>query len=295
MHRCVPHPLDEQRLGTMIGTGGVDTLSRRPSALSEAAVTVHPPSAGARRSRWGADAVKELALIGALFSLYKLGRHLTQGHEGLAMANARFVHSIESQLSLPSGRAVQHWFSDGALHVANVYYVGAHFPVTLAFLVWGFTVRRRDEYLWARRLMATQTFLALILHVFVPLAPPRMFPQWGFRDTMATIGPSAYDGASATVSNQFAAMPSLHVGWAVLLAVVVGRTATRPVRLLASSHAAITFGVVIVTANHWWTDGAVAVALLGVALVLFPSPAHQGRLVTRRRTAGSGRVLAGSC
>ena len=227
--------------------------------------------------RWGLEAAKEVGLLGALYCLYRLGRQLAQGHEKLARANARIVHALEVRLSLPEGTAIQGWFSDGALHVANTYYVTAHIPVTLAFLVWGFTIRPREEYVWARNLLAVQTFLALVLHIAVPLAPPRMFPQWGFRDTMAAIGPSAYEGASAEVANQFAAMPSLHVGWAVLVAVVVARTATGPLRVLAIAHAAVTALVVIVTANHWWIDGLVAVALLGVALGVFPGPARQLR------------------
>ena len=229
------------------------------------------PSEAACR-RWGLEATKEIGLLGALYCLYKLGRQLAQGHEELARANARVVHALEIRLKLPSGTAIQGWFSDGALHVANTYYVMAHIPVTVAFLVCGFTIRPRAEYLWARNLLAVQTFLALILHIAVPLAPPRMFPQWGFRDTMATIGPSAYEGASAEVANQFAAMPSLHVGWAVLIAVVVTRTSTWSLRVLAIAHAAVTTLVVVVTANHWWIDGVVAVCLLGVALCVFPAP-----------------------
>lgn len=227
--------------------------------------------------RWLA-AAHELCLVGVLYGLYRVGRELAEAHAYVAHANARVVHSLETQLNLPSGVAIQGWFSDGALHLANVYYVAAHFPVTVAFLVWGFAVRPRVEYVWARRLLVVQTFLALTLHLAIPLAPPRMFPEWGFRDTMATIGPSAYEGASAALSNQVAAMPSLHVGWAVLVAVVVARTTTGPLRLLAGGHAVITSLVVVVTANHWWSDSVVAVALLGIALFVFPEPGRQRRL-----------------
>ncbi len=243
------------------------------------------------RSPWWLEIMKELFVVGALYTLYKLGRQLAVGQEHLARANARVVHTLEDQLGLPSGAPIQGWFTDGTLHLANVYYVTAHFPVALTFLIWGFTVRPRVEYVWARNLLLVQTFLALILHITLPLAPPRMFPEWGFRDTMERIGPSAYDGASATISNQFAAMPSLHVGWAVLFAVVVARTAAPPLRVLAGAHAAITMLVVIVTANHWWSDGVVAVALLGIALCIFPGPGR-GRsrsLLTGRRPDPSRR------
>ncbi len=65
-------------------------------------------------------------------------------------------------------------------------------------------------------------------------------------------------------------MPSLHGGWALLIAVVVLRTATGPIRWVALAHATLTFLVVVVTANHWWVDGLVAAALLGAALLLHP-------------------------
>ena len=244
---------------------------------------VTSPTAG-KVTQQLASAGRELCLVAALYGVYRLGRQLAEGQEYLARANARVVHGLETRLSLPSGDAVQGWFSDGALHWANVYYVSAHFPVVLAFLVWGFTMRPREEYVWARSLLVVQTFLALVLHIAIPLAPPRMFPRWGFQDTMAAIGPSAYEGPSAAISNQFAAMPSLHVGWAVLVAVVVARTTVGPLRLIAGAHAVVTTLVVIVTANHWWIDGVVAVALLGVALSFFPGPARRSPLVRRCHT-----------
>ena len=120
------------------------------------------------------------------------------------------------------------------------------------------------------------TLLGLAAHIVFPLAPPRMFPGWGFLDTMATYGPSAYDGASGALVNQYAAMPSLHIGWAVLIAVVVCRTGPRLLAVLACLHAVTTVAVVTVTANHWLLDGLVAVALLGVALLVVRGPAPRG-------------------
>src|SRR5690606_7788368 len=130
------------------------------------------------------------------------------------------------------------------------------------FLVWAYLCRSRADYLWARNLMLVQTGLAVVLHVAFPLAPPRMFGDLGFVDTMTVYGPSAYDGASAAVANQYAAMPSLHVGWAVLIAVVVARCAPRWAAVIATAHAAVTVVVVTVTANHWLLDGVVATLLL---------------------------------
>ena len=217
--------------------------------------------------------VVELLLVSGLYAVYRVGRLLTVDRADSARAHARLVHHLERVLQLPSEAAIQDAVhSVRLLEAANVYYVSAHFPVTIAFLVWGFVVRPRAEYLWARRLLVTITLLGLVGHIAFPLAPPRMFPRWGFLDTMTAYGPSAYNGTSGALVNQYAAMPSLHIGWAVLIAVVVCRTGPRWLALLACLHAVTTVAVVTVTANHWLLDGLVALALLGVALLLVPRP-----------------------
>ena len=215
----------------------------------------------------------ELVLVSGLYVVYKLGRLLSADREEAARTHARLVHQLERFLHLPSEAAIQDAVHSVRLfEAANVYYVSAHFPVTIAFLVWGFLARPRAEYVWARRLLVVVTLLGLVAHILFPLAPPRMFPRWGFLDTMTTYGPSAYDGTSGAFVNQYAAMPSLHIGWAVLIAVVVCRTGPLPIAVLACLHAATTVAVVTVTANHWLLDGLVAVALLGVALLVVPRP-----------------------
>lgn len=216
----------------------------------------------------------EIALVGGLYLVYRAGRLAVNGQEGRALANADVIREVEERLRMPTEVDVQSLFSGlpQVFEAANVYYVYAHFPITIAFLVWGYLRRPRAEYRWARNLLATQTMLALALHLLLPLAPPRMFPQWGFVDTMTRWGPSAYDGATATIANQYAAMPSLHVGWSVLIAVVVIRTGPRWVAMLASGHALLTYFVVTVTANHWYLDGLVATALLGAALLIHRPP-----------------------
>lgn len=228
--------------------------------------------------RRGVDAVREVLLLGVLYVLYRAARLVATGHEAQARANAAKVHSLEHWLPLPAETELQRLAGDvpHLLQAANVYYVWVHFPVTIAFLVWGYLRRPRGEYVWARNVIVTLTGLALLLEFLVPLAPPRMFPQWGFVDTMTTIGPSAYDGAGASLANQYAAMPSLHIGWALTLAVVVHRTGPLVLRVLTKLHAMVTVFVVVVTANHWWMDGIVVTALLVLALAVVPRSPSRG-------------------
>ncbi len=229
----------------------------------------------------------EAMIIGFLFLLYNAGRLAITGQEGAARSNAGLVRRVEEALHLPSEAALQGAFAavPQLFEVANRYYVTMHFPVMLAFLVWGFVARPRTQYLWARNLAVVMTFLGLVIHTIFPLAPPRMFPQWGFLDTMAIWGPSPYDGASASVANQFAAMPSLHIGWALLIAWVLTRTANRPLAVVGAVHAATTVFVVVVTANHWWLDGIVAALLLAAAVAIFPRPDTVYRRPFRLRTS----------
>jgi hypothetical protein len=222
-------------------------------------------------------AVRELVLIGAGWLCYEGGRYLGRGHRDLAFDHAGLMHRTEAWLHLPSEAALQAAVASPTLfRIADVYYVSVHLPAMAVFLLWGLFRRPWPQYAWARSLLLVQTALGLVGHLAFPLAPPRMFPQWGFLDTMSTYGPSAYGGGNDGVANQFAAMPSLHVGWAVLIAYVVARTGPRWLAALASCWAATTLFVVVITANHWWLDAVVGVLCLVVADLVVRRPRSSG-------------------
>ncbi|MGH8970513.1 MAG: phosphatase PAP2 family protein [Actinomycetes bacterium] len=237
--------------------------------------------------------VREVLMLVALFVGYRLGRILIDGQDAAAYGNAWQVWHLERALGLPDEEALQDWILNwpDALRAANWYYVGVHFPLTAAFLVWGWLRRSPGDYRWARRLIITLTALAFVVHVIMPLAPPRMMLGMGFVDTMATIGPTAYGDSATTVANQFAAMPSLHVGWALLLSLVVIRTTSSRWRWVSVAHPLATTAVVVATANHYWLDAVVAAFLLGLAVLVTPHPA---RARTWRRQAEVGRSRIGS-
>ena len=210
----------------------------------------------------------------AVFELYRAGRLLARGEQASAYEHALQVHHLERVLHLPSEAWVQSLVpSDSLLHAANIYYFSVHFPTMIAFLVWGYLFWPRAEYHWARNLVIALTCSALLVQIGFPLAPPRMSPR-GFIDTMTTFGPNAYAGTSGAMANQSAAMPSLHIGWAALIAYVIHCTGPRWLAWIATGHLAVTVLVVVVTANHFWLDGVVALMLLAcVALVIrHPGP-----------------------
>lgn len=233
------------------------------------------PGPDAREGAARPPLVRELLLVVGLFAVYKVGRQLATGHTAQAFANAHRVWDAERFLHLPGEGAVQSALlhSDTLVHVANTYYATVHFPATAAFLVWLY-LRRPTHYVWARRVLALVTAAALVGHLTFPLAPPRLLAESGLLDTGQLFGPSVYGAHPATdaMANQFAAMPSLHFGWALMVAIgLIAATRSRW-RWLWLLHPLLTLLVIVGTANHYWLDSVVAAALLCLALAVIHAP-----------------------
>ncbi|MFF5012746.1 phosphatase PAP2 family protein [Streptomyces sp. NPDC001165] len=242
--------------------------------------------------------LREFLLVAGLFLVYKLGRQLATGHTADAFRNAHRVWDLERAVHLPHETAVQSALlhGDALVHLANTYYATVHFPATLAFLVWLY-LSRPDHYVWARRVLAVVTSAALVLPFVFPLAPPRMLTGTGLVDTARIYGPSVYGPpAGDHLSNQFAAMPSLHFGWALMVAIgLIAATRSRW-RWLWLLHPAITLLVIVGTANHYWLDAIAATAMLGVALAVVHPPKQTSSTTGRgaRRLAPKEPVLVGA-
>ena len=233
------------------------------------------------------SAAREIALLGSVFVLYELGRHVVRERAGLAFADAETVLSLERTLMIANEAWIQSLMlgSEALTRAANVFYVSVHFPATIAFLVWMW-LRRPRAYTWARSVLVSVTMVALLLHVTFPLAPPRMLPDEGFVDTMAVYGPSAYTAGTESVANQFAAMPSLHAAWAVFIGIALVRTLRTRWRWLALAHPVLTVLVVVATANHYWLDVLAAVVLILLAMLVHGfAPALAGPVSAPRERA----------
>uniref|UniRef100_UPI001ABF7F72 phosphatase PAP2 family protein n=1 Tax=Streptomyces carpinensis TaxID=66369 RepID=UPI001ABF7F72 len=121
--------------------------------------------------------------------------------------------------------------------------------------------------------LAAVTAAALVLHLTFPLAPPRMLAEAGLVDTARAFGPSVYGPPKTDhLSNQFAAMPSLHFGWALMVAIALIMATTSRRRWLWLLHPLLTLLVIVGTANHYWLDAIAAAALLALALAVIPLP-----------------------
>ncbi|GAA0558027.1 phosphatase PAP2 family protein [Paractinoplanes ferrugineus] len=241
------------------------------SLLQERAPQSVEPSKAERRRAQLKRALREILLVALLFIAYKIGRVAASGHVGEALANAQQVWDFERMLHLPSEFALQHSLlsQEWLIKAMNCYYAYVHFPATTACLIYLY-VRRRDRYVPTRRLLAWLTAAALVVHLLMPLAPPRMITALGIVDTGRLLGPAVYGSPSSdSLTNQYAAMPSLHVGWALAVAIAMIGASRSRVRWLWLAHPAITLLVVVVTGNHYWLDAIVAASLLGlVAAVL---------------------------
>ena len=224
-----------------------------PVATGDTMETPGGPAAGSRPRLY-----REILLIALCYSAYSLVRNLvpTTHTEALRLGRQlldleRFLH-IDPELSLNHLFVDAHWLGIGA----NYYYSTLHFVLTPAILAWLY-IRHQDRYVFYRRLIFATTVLALVGFYLMPLAPPRMLP--GFTDTVLawhTHGLYA-SGASpvGSVSNQYAAMPSLHTGWALWCAIAVADNVRRRwVKILAFCYPVATIIVIMGTANHYLLD-----------------------------------------
>lgn len=223
---------------------------------------------GKQRLRWW----YEILLGLGLFSVYLLmNAWPLSGYEDRAMRNGEVLLKLEQIMRLDFERPVNLWLADQGWTrtVMNYEYAFAYVATTLALLVWLFR-RRPEHYVWARNSFGLITGAALLCFWFYPVAPPRLLPDSGFVDTVR-LGQTWGSWGSPMVegANQLAAMPSLHIAWALWVLVVLTRIAGRWwVPLAGAVHVLVTFVVIVGTANHYWIDalGAVLVVWLGVAL-----------------------------
>jgi hypothetical protein len=214
-----------------------------------------------RHLRWLGSFAREAAVIGTLFGLWQLAGHLSAGGQLGAFGRAEWIEHFEADVHLPSEASTQHLVLGHPLVVqaANLYYASMHLTMMLVFLIWLF-VRHRESYRRVRQVMAWTT-LGCQLVQLLPVAPPRMLP--GIVDTGINYGQSVY--ANGLPFDQLSAMPSVHVAWAVLVGWYVWRVSPSRWRFIGPLHGVLTVVVVVVTGNHWWLDGIVAVLILSVA------------------------------
>jgi membrane-associated phospholipid phosphatase len=213
------------------------------------------------------DAIRQLLLFAGAYYLYRLVRGFVDGQAGLAFENARTLVHVERSLGLFFEPGLQAWAKgeEWLLMFANWMYVNSHFFVTTTFLVWLYIARNHAFYFVRNMFMVAMGF-ALVGYLAYPTAPPRFLPEWGFTDTVANFVGESAENSADVLYNPFAAVPSMHVAFALMIAIPAFRLVRRrPLKLFWAAYPALVTFVVVVTANHYWVDAVLGAIVAGAS------------------------------
>lgn len=226
------------------------------------------------RPRWWT----ELLLVAVVYAAYTSGRLLVRGGESTAVEHGLAILRIEKLLRLNAEHPLNRLFTEHAwLGIpADFAYASLHYLITPVILVWLFR-RRTVRYRAARTWLMLSTLLGLVGFTLMPTCPPRLLDAGhGFVDTMAQYSAYGWWGGEASaprglggMTNQYAAMPSLHVGWALWCGVMLWRHGRTPlVKSLGIAYPLLTTFVVMGTANHYFLDAVAGAVVMGLGLAL---------------------------
>ncbi|WP_422938595.1 phosphatase PAP2 family protein [Streptomyces rimosus] len=252
-------------------------------------------AAAGSRPRWWT----ELPLLALVYAAYSAGRLVARGDAHAAAGHGETILRWEELRRIDPERALNRLFpATPALGIpADFAYASLHYLITPAVLIWLWH-RRPAHYRTLRTWLMLATLIGLIGFTLLPTAPPRLLDTGsGFADTMARFSSYGWWGGDASaprglggMTNQFAAMPSLHVGWALWCGVVLWKHGrSRATRALAVAYPLVIVLVVMGTANHYLLDALAGTAVMGLGLLL-TRPARGSRNGCAGRRARRGRV-----
>ncbi|WP_167538146.1 phosphatase PAP2 family protein [Streptomyces caniferus] len=214
----------------------------------------------------------EILLIAVSYWTYSMIRNAVPEQKAEALRNADWIWQAEHSLGIAVEHTVNHAVDSVTWLIVtmNYYYATLHFIVTIGVLVWLYRWHP-GRYAAARLALFATTGVALLGYYFFPLAPPRLMTGGGFVDTLIDHGTwgSMASGNLASMSNQYAAMPSMHIGWSLWCGITIALLA-KPLwaRALGLLYPATTLLVIVSTANHFWLDALGGVACLSVGFAL---------------------------
>jgi membrane-associated phospholipid phosphatase len=216
------------------------------------------------------DAARQWLVFAGAYYVYRLVRGLVDGHANVAYQHARNIIDFERNTHLFFEKSVQAWAIAHPIfiHLADWMYVDSHFVVTTTFLIWLY-VARNNSYYFVRNMFIIAMVFALIGYMVYPAAPPRFFPEWGFQDTVSDLFGNGASQTASVLYNPYAAMPSMHVAFALMVAVTaIQLTKHRVLKVVWGLYPALVTFVVISTGNHFWLDAAFGVLVAGLSAVL---------------------------
>ena len=213
---------------------------------------------------------RQVALVAAALALCPLAALFATRDPAVPLARARALVDAERSLGLFFEPAVHAWLQQHAwlLAAAGFFYVWVHVPALVGTLVWAWIADRARFALLRDWFLATQA-VVVAGYLSVPTAPPRFLGGHGFRDTLSQLWGADGAALAHTVQSPYAAMPSGHVAFAVIVAAGLWMTTgRRSARLLAVAYPVLVVLVVVATANHFWLDAAAGALAAGAGLCM---------------------------
>lgn len=213
---------------------------------------------------------REVGIVALAAYIYFFVRGLIHAREAEALDNARWLVSKERAFGIYHELRFQEMILDRQwlVDLANAVYIYGHWPVVVGTLTWLF-VKHREMFPVFRSAMLVSGAIGIVFFILFPMAPPRFLGDLGFVDTV-TMHSQAYRVLQPpSLTNQFAAMPSLHVGWNLLMGIaIVSFASNRLWKVFGVLMPLAMYLATIVTANHYFLDGVVGstLALVGLAI-----------------------------
>jgi len=228
------------------------------------------------RRAWDAvkrrDGLRQILIVLCAFSAYEAARMMIHPNWPVAMANAKRVDNLESALNFAWEQSLQRAFLGvpELVEAMNLFYFVGHFVLTAVFFVWLYH-SSRDGYRSFRNGFLAATGIAVLIHWQFPTAPPRLLDGLGVEDTLEAIWNVDIGSPHASAfSNPVAAVPSLHVGWAVGVGVGLVRYARQ--RWLGVLYPLAVVLTIVVTGNHFIFDALAGAAVLAAGFLVANLP-----------------------
>lgn len=232
------------------------------------------------------DALRQLALFGLAYLWYSIVRGMAEVQTTIAFDHTRDVIHIERALHIFVEPSIQAWAmgSHALIDVSSWLYVNAQTTVTLVALIYIYLAHNRHFY-FVRNMLMIAMVIALFGYAIFPTAPPRFMPEWGFVDTVASFTGVHVEHSSHSMTallNPYAAVPSMHVAFAIMIGWrLVGLVRSRVVKLAWALYPFLICFVIVATANHFIFDALLGALTAGIAAVAARRLAQLGPVAWR--------------
>jgi hypothetical protein len=217
------------------------------------------------------DLARQLLLFAAAYYAYQIVRGTVDGKVAAAAWNATKIINLEHSLNMFAEPSVQAWASSRTwiIHFADWMYLNSHFVVTVGSLVYIY-LRRNDSFYFVRNMFMFAMGFALIGYAVYPTAPPRLMPEWGFADSVATFtGVRVENEPVSALLNLYAAVPSMHVCFALMVGwSLASLVKPRPLKVVWFLNPFLVTFVVVATGNHYFLDAVLGAMTAGMSALL---------------------------